>query len=129
MLDIVMPSRKKVLVIDDDPGVLEVISMILDDAGYAVQTARSGDLVYRIKREVPDLFLLDIWMAGRDGCRICRYIKSRKELTGVPVVLVSANRNGAEMARDAGANDFIAKPFDMDDLLDKVALYTYNTPT
>ncbi|MBI1862834.1 response regulator transcription factor [Candidatus Microgenomates bacterium] len=121
-----MALHKKILVVDDDPGILEVMAIILGDAGYDIETARSGDIVYDTGKDSPDLFLLDIWMSGRDGCTLCRYIKSTKQFTNVPVILVSANQNGAELARAARADDFIAKPFDIDLLLAKVAQYLPN---
>jgi CheY-like chemotaxis protein len=69
----------------------------------------------------PDLLLLDIWMSGLDGREICKALKLQDHTKHIPIILVSANRDTEQIAHDAGADDFLNKPFDMDDLLRKVA--------
>ncbi len=122
-------KKIKILVADDDPSILEVIELMLTEEGYEVETAVDGESIYKMKKEFPDLLLLDIWMSGMDGRDICRYIKSHELTIDIPIIMVSANKDTAEIALEAGADDFLAKPFEMDDLLAKVKLYTNHTHT
>ncbi|MBP7967074.1 response regulator transcription factor [Candidatus Woesebacteria bacterium] len=110
----------KILVADDDLSILEVIDLMLTDEGYVVETVSDGEEIYKIEKDFPDLILLDIWMSGMDGRDICKYIKSQEHLKHIPVILISANKDTAIIATESGADDFIAKPFEMEELLSKV---------
>jgi len=116
--------KKKILVADDDPAILDAIQIMLEDAGYDVVTSVNGETVYKMEKSFPDLLLLDIWMSGMDGRDICRYLKNQEVTCNIPIIMISANKDTDKMAKDAGANDFLAKPFQMNDLLEKVAKYT-----
>ena len=119
-----MPGKKKnILVADDDEEVLHVLDTMLTTAGYSVTTMIQGEQVLAIKKNLPHLILLDIWMAGIDGREICKHLKDQSSTKHIPVIFISANRDTEEIATYAGADDFIYKPFDMDDLLQKVAKY------
>jgi DNA-binding response OmpR family regulator len=111
---------KKILVADDDPAILHSLQMLLEDEGYQVETTVDGATIGDAQGFRPDLILLDIWMSGMDGREICRQLKSRDNTKGIPIVMISANRDTEQIARQAGADDFIAKPFDIDELLVKV---------
>lgn len=117
---------KKILVADDDPAILDVIQLMLEDEGYEVETSVDGETIYTMEREYPDLLLLDIWMSGVDGRDICKYVKKNKHLKDIPILMFSANKDGAKIAHEAGAEGFIAKPFEMDDLLSKIKTMVYN---
>ncbi|GCE21319.1 hypothetical protein KDK_51190 [Dictyobacter kobayashii] len=97
--------------------------MILEDAGYEVLTTRDGQTVQDMKEDLPDLLLLDIWMSGMDGAVICQYLKSQHSTKHIPIILCSANKDTQKLARSSGADDFIAKPFEMMDLVNKVEKY------
>jgi DNA-binding response OmpR family regulator len=71
----------------------------------------------------PDLLLLDIWMSGWNGRDICIFLKSQEVTQHLPIVLVSANRDTEKIARDAGADDFMTKPFNLDELVEKIEKY------
>ncbi|MEO8794156.1 MAG: response regulator [Daejeonella sp.] len=116
-------TGKWVLVADDDEGILDVISIILESAGYKVTTIIRGEEVLEIKEDLPDLILLDISMAGIDGRDICKKLKSQDSTKHISIIMISANRDTEEISIQAGADSFICKPFDMDDLLQKVAKY------
>jgi CheY-like chemotaxis protein len=85
-----------------------------------------GEAVLAIKEDLPDLILLDIWMAGIDGREICKHLKNQSLTKYIPIILISANSDTEEIAKQAGADDFICKPFDMDNFLQKVAKYSKN---
>lgn len=116
-------GKKKVLVADDDMGILEAMEMILEDAGYEVTTVGDGQTVQNLQGELPDLLLLDIWMSGMDGAVICQHLKSQERTKNLPIILCSANKDTQKLAKGCGADDFIAKPFEMMELLDKVEKY------
>ena len=111
---------KKILVADDDPAIVESVKVLLEDEGYSVDTTVDGRTVHDVKENFPDLIILDIWMSGEDGSEICRYLKSSGVTKHIPIIMISANRDASKLSQDAGADGFIAKPFDADDLLDMV---------
>ncbi len=115
-----------ILVADDDSAILDATSMILEDEGYNVQTSSDGNTIIGSKRTLPDLLLLDIWMSGKDGREICRQIKQNTSTKHIPVIMVSANRDTEKIAKEVGAEDFITKPFDIDELLVKVDKHLRN---
>ncbi len=115
--------KKKILVADDDPSILEVIELMLTEEGYDVVSIADGEAIYKLENNFPDLLLLDIWMSGIDGRDICSFVKKQENTKNIPVIMISANRDTETMAKEAGADDFIAKPFEMDELLRKVRRY------
>ncbi len=118
----------KILVLDDDPDILEIISYILVGQGYQVATLADGeDIFATIQCFHPDLVLMDVMLGKMDGRLICRAIKSKIETEKLPVILISASHDLAQSLHQAGApNDFIAKPFNIDHLIRKVALNLSN---
>lgn len=114
-----MKPVRKIMVADDDTGILDSISLMLEFAGYEVSTTANGASLLDLK-ELPDLLLLDIWMSGIDGRDICKQLKKNELTSNLPIVLFSASREIEQSAREAGANDFLAKPFEMKDLVEKV---------
>ncbi len=112
--------KKKILIADDDTAILEVLTIFLDEMGYEVETTYDGHSLRTFEHGYPDVLLLDIWLSGVNGRDLCIYLKSQEETRHIPVILISANRDMERVARDAGADDFIAKPFDLDKLLDKI---------
>jgi len=116
-------SKKTIMIADNDPGIVDVLTLMFEDAGYEVETTDDGQTVKDIKEHLPDLILLDIWMAGFDGREICKYLKSQKLTKHIPLIMISANKDTEEIAKEAGADTFIAKPFEMNELLAMVDKY------
>jgi CheY-like chemotaxis protein len=111
----------RILIVDDNQPILEAMAAILDSDGYLVTTAEDGlDAWTEIGRDRPSMVVLDIEMPGLDGCEVCRRIKSQPETRGIPVLLVSGCGRTAELARSAGADGFLDKPFLLGDLLGQV---------
>ncbi|MET0466026.1 MAG: response regulator [Chitinophagaceae bacterium] len=111
---------KTILIADDDEGILDATSAILEYEGYHVNSTLDGATVLQLEGRLPDLLLLDIWMSGTDGTDVCRQLKSNADTRHLPVIMISASRDIEQYARDAGADDFLAKPYEMNDLLEKV---------
>ena len=108
------------MIADDDPGILDAVSIMLEFEGYQVRTTPNGAELLSMEGEFPDLLLLDIWMSGSDGRDICKYLKQKANTRGIPIVMISASRDIERSAIEAGADDFLAKPFEIDDLLRKI---------
>jgi CheY-like chemotaxis protein len=107
---------RRILVVDDDPRLLHVVSMYLSIEGYDVDTAPNGEEgLQRVEALRPDLVILDVMMPGIDGLEACRRIKSNPETRHIPVVLFTAlsRTDDVESGRAAGANRFINKPFSL----------------
>lgn len=115
---------KKILVVDDDVGILDAMKYTLEDAGYMVSTIADGNVVLQMKKREADVLLLDIWMSGTNGADICIRLKKQETTKNMPIILVSANNNTEKIAKECGADDFLSKPFEISDLLDKVAKYS-----
>ncbi|MFC1934501.1 response regulator transcription factor [Chloroflexota bacterium] len=116
-----MPSKKaSVLVVDDDVRILRMIQGILELEGYRVLSAGSGeDALDALGKETPDLVLLDIMMPGMDGYTVCRRIR---EFLQIPVIMVTAKGGDEEKVQglDAGADDYVAKPFSSSELAARI---------
>lgn len=114
-------EKKKIMICDDDHGILEVLEMMLEIEGYTVFTeSNSTNLIKEIGQTLPDLLLMDLWMPVLSGDQLLKTIRGTKELEHLPVIILSASVDGNEIAANAGANGFIAKPFDMDDVSLKI---------
>ncbi len=111
---------KRILIADDDAGITEAVKLLLEDEGYQVEVSLSGTEIKQLDQPLPALLVLDVWMAGEDGREICQYLKSQERTRAMPIILFSANQNVEQIAQEAGADDFLLKPFDLDDLLNKI---------
>jgi DNA-binding response OmpR family regulator len=117
-------SPKRLLVVDDEPDILEFLQIILEEEGYAVVTSDKGEYLEQLHNGgLPHLILVDVLLSGKDGREIVKYLKSQEETKHIPVIMFSAHPSAEETARQAGAEDFLAKPFDIDSLLAKIAQY------
>jgi DNA-binding response OmpR family regulator len=117
---------KKILVVDDDPDILDALQFTLEDAGYEVTTTEKGEYAENLHDTnggLPDVVLLDVLLSGKDGRIICQKLKSQEETKHIPIIMMSAHPNAKHSITAVGADDFMAKPFDVDELLAKVAKY------
>lgn len=111
---------KRILVADDDPAIAEGVVLMLNEYGFDATFVLDGQKVLKLEKNFPDLLLLDVWMSGHDGREICRKLKRKSTTKQIPIILFSASREIKQSAEEAGANDFIEKPFDMDELITKI---------
>lgn len=116
---------KRILVIDDDRSILEVMKIMLEEKGFEVLITSEGKEIENIiKSYDPSLIFLDIWMPGIDGKKITKNLKSSPKSQGIPVVIISALNDTRKIAKEIGADGFLAKPFDIQDLWQIAAKYT-----
>lgn len=113
---------RRILAVDDDKDILDVLRLILENSGYEVDTLSDGHYLFeKIKARMPDLILLDIMLGNMDGRQLCKDVKGKYETRLIPVVLISATHFIAGTTNQKGSpNAFIAKPFDINELLDTI---------
>jgi len=109
-------ARPRILIVDDDPRLLHVVSMYLTIEGYDVTTAADGEEgLAAMEAARPDLVILDVMMPGMDGLEACRRIKRDPSTRSIPVLMFTAlsREDDIEAGRTAGADRFINKPFSL----------------
>lgn len=108
---------KHILICEDDRGILDIASIVLEAKGYKVTALlNSDDLIKIVYDKKPDLILLDLWIAGKQGDVITKELKSSEATRNIPIIIFSANKDTEVIAQRAGADGFLAKPFDIDNL-------------
>ena len=113
-------GNPSILAVDDEPQILEALSTILEPRGYRLRTAPNGRMALdAITAERPDVVLLDLAMAGMNGVEVCRRLRS---FSRVPILVLSALTDEAQKVKalDAGADDYITKPFGVEELLARI---------
>lgn len=115
--------RKKILVVEDDPEIIELLSFNLCAAGFAVGTAGNGvDALKKARSFAPDLILLDLMLPELDGFAVCEILRREVSTARIPIIMVTAM--SSQLARlagiEAGANDYITKPFSPKQLVSRV---------
>jgi DNA-binding response OmpR family regulator len=121
-MDAHQPRTGRILIVDDDLAILEAVGFALEDAGHEIKLiSKSLDgIVAQVELAAPDVIILDMLLSGTDGRNICRLLKSNPSTAPIPVIMMSAHPTAAQSAAEAGADDFLPKPFDIDELLTKV---------
>ena len=110
--------KKKILIAEDDRAILEVVKIILENEGYTTVSTDREETIFKIANtDAPHLILLDIWLSGHDGGKIAKELKTNKKTKNIPVVMLSANTETEKITIESGADGFLLKPFDIDDLL------------
>jgi len=114
-------ETKSILVVDDDSGIGEMLKTLLEFYKYDVTvTPRPEETEQLIVEKGIDLVLLDMLISGVNGTDVCERLRENEETKDTPVLMMSALHDAGKKCREAGANDFIAKPFEMEDLIEKI---------
>jgi two-component system phosphate regulon response regulator PhoB len=110
---------KRIHVLEDDEDIRYIIGVLLKDEGYELQLSSTfAELKAKLKDSVPDLFILDVMLP--DGDSICKDLKSDLFTKHIPIIVMSANDQNKQISLDAGANDYISKPFDIDYIVRRI---------
>nr|WP_288812420.1 response regulator [uncultured Sphingobacterium sp.] len=110
-------ERKTIMICDDDKGILEMLELFLELEGFhVICEINSTNLITQLNTHKPDLLLLDLWMPLLSGDQVLKIIRGTAEIEHLPVIVLSASVDGNVIAKELGANGFIAKPFDLDDI-------------
>jgi DNA-binding response OmpR family regulator len=111
----------RILVVDDNHDILQVMLLLLRTRGFDVEITPKGEEIFNtVERFTPDLILMDVYLGGWDGRDICQQLKSSNSTKHIPVIMFSAYQQAEESTRKFGADDFIGKPFDMEELIGKI---------
>jgi len=109
--------QKSVLVVDDDPDLLGLVQLLLEGVGYRVITAGEGqEALSRVAEKMPDLILLDMKMPGMNGWDFARAFRQRYD-RAAPIVVLTAAEDARKRAEEIGAEGYLGKPFDIDELI------------
>jgi DNA-binding response OmpR family regulator len=112
---------KRMLIIDDDIDILEALEALLSLEGFAVKISTSTDVFKQINpANQPDMIILDVMLSGKDGRYIVKKLKEQQSTKNIPVLMISAHPNVRSSTLKAGADEFLAKPFETKDLVSKV---------
>lgn len=118
-------DMKKILVVDDNQDILELITLLLEIEGYEVMALNNGyELAATIKRFHPDILIMDVMLGSLDGRDLCFGLKQDARTSGIPIIMMSASHDLklSVMTKPYRPNDFLAKPFDIECLIEKVQL-------
>lgn len=109
--------RNKILILDDDEDILYFCSVVFENLDFeVVSSPHSKDIIEQVEQAKPDIILIDNWIPGLGGVKATQTLKSTPNLNGIPIILFSANSNLPALAEEAGADSFLKKPFDLDEL-------------
>lgn len=112
-----MAEQKKVFIFDDNSDILELCTFILEDAGYEIKTSStSNDIIDQVTAYTPDIIFMDNWLPDVGGIDATRELKSHPALKSIPVIYFSANNDVMALADQAGADGYLSKPFDIEEL-------------
>ena len=124
-----MIADKRILVVDDDTDLLTALELLLPYSGYQVMTSQTADRIFnQIAEFKPNLVLLDIHIGHQDGRQICRAIKSAEETCALPIIMLSADDDIYNTILTVGANDVVSKPFNFNNLTDRIDRQLQQTP-
>jgi len=119
-------SKKRILVVDDEVDLVETVRFSLELEGFEILVAYNGEeALNQARKEHPDLILLDLMLPKLDGYKVCRLLKFDERYKHIPVLMLTAKTQDKDkiLGLETGANEYITKPFDMDDLIKKVKDY------
>ena len=112
---------KQIMIVDDDVDNLELMQLIFECAGYNARGSTTGKDIQQVQPgDLPDLILLDVELAEDEGGAICKHLKTNELTKAVPIIMLSAYVPIRQLRESYPADDFLAKPFELDILLDKV---------
>jgi two-component system alkaline phosphatase synthesis response regulator PhoP len=119
-------GQKRILLVDDEVDLVETLRFSLENEGYNVLVSHDGeDALNKARKENPDLILLDLMLPKLDGYKVCRLLKFDENYKHIPILMLTARTQEKDklLGKETGANDYITKPFDTDELLKKIKSY------
>lgn len=119
--------QKKILIIDDDIDILDSLQILLENEGYSIRVTHTADDARQVAvSHKPDLILLDLLLSGKDGAMVCQDLKKHPLTKHIPVVIMSAHPNVKKRAEICDADEFLAKPFEINDLLNAINRHIFS---
>lgn len=117
--------KGNILIAEDDPGMRDILKIIFIEAGYAIDIKEDGSDLLKNDFFTPDLFIIDKQLPGTSGTFICQHLKKQRDTQNIPVILISASQDIARISRQAGADSYIEKPFEISYILKMVNYYIH----
>lgn len=120
---------KRILIADDETDIVETLQFMLEVEGFECLTAYNGEDALNIaKREMPDLLILDVMMPKINGYKVCRLLKFDAKYKNIPILMVTARSQEEDkmIGEETGADEYITKPFEITDVVEKVKKYLEN---
>jgi len=119
-------AKKKILIVDDEPDIVETLKFLIESEGFESITAVDGEEALRkAKEENPDVMILDVMLPKINGYKVCRLLKFDSKYKHIPILMVTARSQEEDkvIGEETGADEYITKPFDINELLQKIHLY------
>ena len=119
-------GQKRILVVDDEVDLVETIRFPLEMEGFNVLVSYNGeDALNQARKESPDLILLDLMLPKLDGYKVCRLLKFDERYKHIPILMLTAKTQEKDklLGKETGADEYITKPFDIDELMKKIKAY------
>jgi DNA-binding response OmpR family regulator len=119
-------NPKKILIVDDEVDLVETVRFPLEMDGFNVLVSYNGeDALNQARKEKPDLIILDLMLPKLDGYKVCRLLKFDERYKHIPILMLTAKTQEKDklLGKETGADEYITKPFEMDELLEKVKTY------
>ena len=119
-------STKKILLVDDEVDLVETVRFPLEMQGFTVLVSQDGeDALKKAREEKPDLILLDLMLPKLDGYKVCRLLKFDERYKHIPILMLTARTQEKDktLGKETGADEYITKPFEMNELMEKVQSY------
>ncbi|MBB6502539.1 response regulator transcription factor [Pedobacter cryoconitis] len=112
---------KQIYVVEDDQDIRQIIEIILEDEGYKVRLFPDISSFHAAKADtIPDLYLLDVMLPDGNGLDLCKEIRTSQQTKDIPIIVMSAHAREEAIFKQCNPNDFISKPFDLNDILFKI---------
>jgi two-component system alkaline phosphatase synthesis response regulator PhoP len=112
----------KIVIVDDESAIRELVKFNLEKAGYTVREAADGQTALALAREKPDLIVLDLMLPGLDGLEVCRSLKGARDTAGIPIIMLTARDDEFDkvVGLELGADDYLTKPFSPRELVARI---------
>lgn len=117
---------KKILIVDDEQDIVESLKFVLESADYSCYCAYNGEDGLKLAKDImPDLMILDVMMPKINGYKISRLLKYDNKYKDIPILMITARAQDEDklIGEETGVNEYITKPFDLDDVVDRVKKY------
>jgi len=118
--------EKYILIVDDEPSILDALQLMLEYEGFNVQTTQKGEYAEKMPQwsdHYPKLIIMDMYLSGKDGCAITQKLKKSQKTKNIPIMMISAHPEASYRAKKVGADEFLPKPFEYNELVHKVRKY------
>ncbi|HSW96346.1 MAG TPA: response regulator [Candidatus Saccharimonadales bacterium] len=115
---------KKILIVDDDQGIRDSLKLLLEDEGYTIFLCPNAkDVSHYVEEKHPDIILLDVFLKGHDGRKICFQLKNKKGTKDIPIIILSGHKLTKSAITSYRADDYLQKPYDVHTLLKLIKKY------